>query len=642
MNATDSRAAAAGVLLELTPPLIQDDLLAHKEFRDAYGLSSAVVVSLAGGEVSILRSELFAAIREVLSGSSDTSVRDLSRRKWDLFLKANATSQPTPTLARGARQFVLPQFRLLTPDTSTRVGVLDDIAESVRLPTHERWREVVSARSLEDDEMAEFGDDVRDTLVNVARMMRHEMAGGQVSVSSVVPARPRYYSRLVGRYDGAASMSDHYSRCAAEILRDLCVWRPPDGVLGALMLSCSKIAVSMINVESLDNSSITKLFASLDERGDRLSQTGAIELGLRVLPRFPQLERHILSMVRQIRDDDVDRPESDYRLITGLFRLIDGELSRRRTLGRCRPYYRRCAALAQSTMAAREVRSGRIDTSRFTEWLYQFPSTWFHLQNYVDMRLEPRWAPGVFDARGMKAACIGRIVAAAAEFSGNIQGDSLRDVFLEGGDESVLELFKSDITCLEAYPGPLSATVDSSIPVPDELWNAVEQSVDAGFIDRPSLILFANAATMFDVSKDQAVRVAENLKANRHWISGIENRSEMVDVVMRLAVAAAACRSEALADQVRIAVRTLRSHKALFLNVSESIPICLSSAASRAGLQEWAEYVGEWLTEIAFLDMKEGEAVAFSSTLRCLMQIVPELWKTCARADAALQAQIGR
>ena len=27
--------------------------------------------------------------------------------------------------------------------------------------------------------------------------------------------------------------------------------------------------------------------------------------------------------------------------------------------------------------------------------------------------------------------------------------------------------------------------------------------------------------------------------------------------------------------------------------------VCLSSAASRAGLQEWAEYVGDWLTELA-------------------------------------------
>ena len=643
MATDETRVAAVGVLQQLTPPLIQEDLLADPEFRDSYGFSSAAILSLAGGEVSVLRSELFSAIRAVLSGRTGVSVRDVRNRKWDLFSEPSADSMPTLGLTRGERRLALPQYRLLSPDTSTRIRVLDVIAEDVRLPTHERWLGVASERPLFDSEMDEFDDDIRDTPVSGARSIRQEIASGKFRGSSVLPTRRRYYVRLVGRYYGAASISDHCSRCVAEVLRDQCGWRPPEGALGSLMLSCSKIAASLIDIESLDSSSITRLFADLDEHGDRFSQTGAVERALRILPKFPQVERHILSMVRQIRDDDVDRIESDYQLIAGLFRLIDGELSRRRTLGSSRPYYRRFAALVQSAMAAQEVcSSGRIDRSGFAEWLWQLPNTWFLLQNYVDMRLEPRWSPLLLDARGMKSECIGRIVAAAYECAENIQSDELRDVFLEGGDGSVLELFKSDVTCLAEYPGPLAATVDSSGRMPDEFRDVLEQRVGAGAIDRASLIRFADAATMFDVSEDQAVQVADNLKANGHTISGIEDKSQMFDVVMRLAVAAAVCRSEALADQLRIVVRRHRSHKTLFLNVSESIQVCLSSAASRTGLQEWAEYVGDWLTEIAFLDMKDGEAVALSSSLRCLMEIVPELWKTCARADAALQAQIGR
>ena len=91
-----------------------------------------------------------------------------------------------------------------------------------------------------------------------------------------------------------------------------------------------------------------------------------------------------------------------------------------------------------------------------------------------------------------------------------------------------------------------------------KLRNAVEQRVSAGEIDRESLVLFAHSAAMFGLGKDQAGQVAESLKSKRHRITGIEDRSQMVDVVMHLAVAAAVCRSEALADAVRIVVRRHR------------------------------------------------------------------------------------
>ena len=642
MDTAESTDAAATLLLHLTPPIIQEDLLADATFRSAYGLESAVMLSFAGVEVTFSRSELYNVIREVLSGRSGAQVRDTSNDKWDVWSEHVPDSVPTLFMARGKRHVAMPQYRLLSPDPPTRIRVLDELSDDVRLPTHDRWLRVASDLALADNEMDEFSHDVQDTPANVARAIRAEIASGGFRLSSVVPTRPRYYSRLVGRYDGATSIADHCKESTADAIRGLCAWRPPDGVLQALTLSCSEIAASLISLDSLDDSSIAKLFSQLDDHGDRLSQTGAVELALRALPKFPQVERHVLSMVRQIRDDDDNREESDYRLITGLFRAIDGELARRRTFSVGRPYYRRFAALAQSIMVAREVNVGRINRAKFTAWLSQLPSTRFLLQNYADMRREPRWSPLSFDPRALRSACIGRVVAVANECAENIQNEDLRDVFLEGGQRSILGQFESDITCLVKFPGPLSATASSSGRMSDELRANVQQRIGAGAVDRSSLIVFATAATMFDVSEEQAGQVAESLKANRHRIIGIEDGHQMFDIVMRLAVAAAACRSEALADELRIIARMDKSDKGLFRDVFKSINICLSSAASRTGVQEWAGYVGDWLTELAFLDLKDGEAAALASSLRCLMEIVPELWSTCARADAALQAQMGR
>ena len=55
-------------------------------------------------------------------------------------------------------------------------------------------------------------------------------------------------------------------------------------------------------------------------------------------------------------------------------------------------------------------------------------------------------------------------------------------------------------------------------------------------------------------------------------------------------------------------------------------------------LNEWTEFVGEWLTESAFGDLKDAEAQIFHSWLAYLCHVVPELWVSCGRADAALLA----
>ena len=591
--------------------------------------------------VSFPRTELYDAIRDALSGTTKVSVHDTEECKWDLCTAATQAGLPTVTLARDARRFVLRNCRLMSPDPSTRTASLDEISHDVRLPTRKKWLEVVSVRPLNDEEMDQFEDDVRNTPTHAARVIRREIAEGRGAVSSVVPGSPKYYGRLVGCYDGTGSMSEYCNESISELLSGLREWHPPEGVVEALLLSCSSTPVSMLDVMHLKPHEITKIFSHLDAHGDRLSQTGAIELGLRLLPAFPQIERPLASIITQIRDDDVTKPESGYGLLAGLFALVDGELSRRRVLAHSRPFYRRLGALSQATLVAREICSAAVDRSEFTKFLSQFPSPQFYLQNYVDMRLEPRWSPAFGDAERMKASCIGRVIAAAVKYAESVKTEELGDLFREGSRGSLLELYEADVSCASAYPGPLSATEDSAYPFPDEIGAVVRQKLEAGVADALSLRLFSDSALMFGVSKEEAERMAEILRSNHYRIGGIEDRVQIVNVAMGLAGIAAVSRSETLADQVRILDRRYRSDKEECLSVVESLQIGLTSAASRVGLREWLEFVGDWLTELAFSDLDQKEAELLLSNLRCLTRIVPELWRSCARAEAALSARIG-
>jgi len=101
-------------------------------------------------------------------------------------------------------------------------------------------------------------------------------------------------------------------------------------------------------------------------------------------------------------------------------------------------------------------------------------------------------------------------------------------------------------------------------------------------------------------------------------------------------------RGKALADELRLLVRRYRRDTQYALSLDEAFRICLVASASRSDLKDWRESVGDWLTELAFEDFQGKEGEALYSHLQCLCHVVPELWVSCGRADAALAAYNSR
>ena len=97
-----------------------------------------------------------------------------------------------------------------------------------------------------------------------------------------------------------------------------------------------------------------------------------------------------------------------------------------------------------------------------------------------------------------------------------------------------------------------------------------------------------------------------------------------------------------LADELRILMRGYRRDAQYGFTIAEELTVCLVAAASRADLAEWRDFVGDWLTELAFWRLEDEDARVLLSCLRCLCHAVPELWLSCGKADAALMAFSGR
>lgn len=636
-NSPYVRSALAQVALELAPPLIRKTLLGELEFREEYGFRADAVLAFGDSGVSIQRTELFDAIRKILSGASEMGVTDTDGQEWKLSNESEKGELPTLAISRGKQRLNLPNFAALSPDSATRLRSLDEAASDVNLPTGARdtWHKFLSERALDDDEVDEFYSDFRDTPVHIARSIRSEIANGQSSVSSLVPPSRRYFERLVGAYDGSASITNYAAGCARKFFEQLSTWRPYDGFLFSLFLSSHSALTTEIGVEHLGSEDLVRALGFLEIRGDRTSQLGAIEIGLRILRERPEIEPVLIRLIGQIRYDDVDESASGFKLLSALFVIVDGELSRIRLFAAEPPFYRRLAALAQAALIHRQLVNSGVAVDPFCEWAFNNRGEQYYLQSLADMRLEPRWNPDLAVDSQVKADFFGRIMIAAKIYEKNINGGELHDLVLgtEPGSLHSLSDFPRPY-----FPGPLEGAENSPNILPAELSQAIETQLGADEVGPSSFIALVNSALIFRVDLDQAELAAKALKIGSYRLANVEDRSQLLAILNGLATVAAAARSRALAGELRILMRRYRRDAQYALSIEETMRICLIAAASRIDLKDWGEFTGAWLTELAFGELDGNDGKVLHSHLQCLCHAVPELWVSCGRADAALMA----
>lgn len=640
MNNPYVRSALAQTALQLSPPLIRETLLKQSGFRSEYGLKTDGVLAFAGTGVSFKGSILFDAVRKVLSGESAKEVIDTKERKWKLNVISQNRTLPSLSLSREERHLIFPPyFAALSPNKSMRMRSLDEVMAEVNLPSSssDPWRNVLAKRALENEEVLELHSEFLDTPVRKARSISSEILGSQINISSLVPPSLRYFERLVGAYDNSSSIAEYAVGNGRMLFSQLSSWKPYEGFLFSLFLSAHSSLTDEINVEPLDSKDLVRAFDFLDTHGDRISQLGAIEVGLRILPSRPEIEQALIRLIMQIRDDNVDEEKSSFKLVSALFHLVDGELSRIRLLSPEPPFYRRLAALSQTALIHRQIVDSAIDIDRFSEWASSNRGWPHYVQSLADMRLEPSWNPNFSTASQMKAEFFGRIINTAKKYEENIKGSQLFELILATNPQSLHSLGDFFYPYL---PGPLEGGEESKTILPAELAETIEAQLSEEKMAPSSFIALVNSALIFRIGEDKAELAARGLKLARYRLLNIESAGELLATLNGLAAVAAASRSLALADELRILVRKYRHDAEFPLSIREEVEICLFAAASRPNLNEWCEFVGDWLTELAFGDLSGNDEEVLCSYVRCLCHVVPELWFSCSKADAALVAFI--
>ena len=640
MNSPYVKSVLAQTALDLTPPLIRETLLKKSDFREEYSLKADATLSFPDIGTTFHLSSLHNAARSVLSGASEKKVNDTKGQKWRLKNISEEGDLPHLSLSRGEKSSALYSLAALSPDRDTRLRFLDEAISDVNLPNSasDPWRNILSDRALEDDEIDECLSEFRDTPVQMVRTIQNEIRAGKINMSSLVPPSRRYFERLVGEYDDSNSIWEYAANNGRTLFAQLSEWRPYDGFLFSLLLSSHSSLTDEINVDQLSNEDLVRAYDFLVHHGDRISQLGAIEVGLRVLPSRPEIEQPLIHLIEQIRDDDIEGKMSGFKLLSALFCLVDGQLSKTRLLSVEPPFYRRLAALSQAVLIHRQLMSSPVDIDQFSEWAFN-KREGFYMQSLADMRLEPRWDPNFAMALQMKTHFFGRILSAAKKYEQNITDSQICDLVLTNKSGSLQPFGDALDTWLS---GPLEGVEKTKNNLPTKIAEVIETQLSATEVGRSSFPALVNFALLYHIGADHAELAAKALKRADYHLRNIENKSQLFIILDGLANVAAVSRSSTLADELKILVRRYRHDAEYALSIQEVIRICLIAAASRSQLNEWTKFVGDCLTELAFGDLKDEEAQDLHLCLNSLCHAVPELWVFCGRADAALSAFINK
>lgn len=634
-----TRVAVASLLDDFYPPAVKSALLSRERFRSGYGFQVDVQLSLGDTGVSVSRSSLFSGIRTALKDPQGTpDIKDQDGNIWRIELVDVEFARTK--LSRDERSLLLPDFWMLLEDAGARLSNLERVATDLNFPAASRsyWTKKLNAAPLDDEQVDELYEDIKDTPAHVALRISTEVEEGHSSFETLVPRSARYFSRLAGECVQETDLDSYVQSALTAHIAELTAWKATEGAKLALLLSAHSSVPPKIDLGRASSSELQTIFEDLVAKGDRLSQLGAIELGLSILDRHPQLEASIIGMIVRIRDDDAAAANSRFRLLSALAVLVEGEVSRAKTLEGKPPFWRRLATIAQASLIERCIQSLPVEVGRFTEWVHSGMGQQFYLQTLCDLRLEPKWMPDFISPDQLKAEFIGRIASAAQRYKDKITSRAIEELTLAEGEGSIRNQMHFP---MPFFPGPLEGGITPDTPLPAELASSIDEALSKESIDWQSFDGLINSALIFKLDLKFADQAVQALQRTKHYLKQGAEKGNLLHVLIGLASVAAVTRSPQLAQELRVLIRRTKAAGAIDITSENLFRIGLVAAASHPELDKWCGYVGEWTTELAYSDLSFDETKRLHSHVRCLCSIVPELWTTLGRAEAALAAASG-
>ena len=622
-----------GVALRLFPPSIRAAILKDAAFRELEPPGVEIVIKVAQTGAEFTRSEFFRAVRRVFSEASqsaDVEARDGTA--WHL----TRDGVKGIIISHGDVVSSFSEFACFAPDSDARIEWFERQTTTCGIEDDRiaRWRGILAERPLEDQELDEVLDEFRLTPIYWKTAIRERLRTGKFSAADLVPTDLRYFDRLAGEPATGTKLPDFVSTVVKSHVHALVQWNAYQGLRAAFLLSSHQMVSEVVDLTMVPLQEVRRVFEWLTDHGDRISQIGAIECGLRHLDSLPEIEPFLVAMTREISADDPGDPEGRLRLLSSLVVAVEGEVIRRGTARERPPFWRRLASMAHASLIEREVLDARLGSKDLSDWALRSGWALYRMQSLVDLRREPRWIPDFISPEQLKAELLGRIVIAAERNRKNIRDGELSSLLW--GGEAAIE--SATVTPYTLLPGPLEGGVESVIECPAEVESRIRTSLEAAELTSESFADLVNSSLICRTSSQLSALAAQGLSRVGYQIRKSSGSDDLSLLLNGLAMVSAVTRSRALANEVQNLCRVVRRRASSGLPLGETVRVALVAAAASDEFSVWSDVVGDWLTELGFADMTRAEALALQGELYALLHVEPVLWETCGRAEAALSA----
>tara|TARA_R110000737_G_scaffold230064_1_gene243583 strand:- start:199 stop:1446 length:1248 start_codon:yes stop_codon:yes gene_type:complete len=286
------------------------------------------------------------------------------------------------------------------------------------------------------------------------------------------------------------------------------------------------------------------------------------------------------------------------------------------------------AALTQASLITKVAVEQKANFEDIEKWTMNERGLIFYCQSFIDLRVEPKWLPSYLTPEQIRDELYGRVNLACQKHSEINFSQYALDHFSEN----------SSIKLNAFFPGPIEGNIPPG-DIPEDIRLNLEKSLskNASFEAFTSLINLAQICKIDEKHVELAVSLLNN--AN-HQLKATEDKKSIYQTLNGLAKVAGTVRSKKLAASVMILSRVYRDYLNVNAEPENIMAVGLVASAAFEDKDEWANYIGQWFSELSYLPLEQNAAVSLRSMLDQLCVLEPYLYYTCSRPLEILKCLI--
>lgn len=612
-NYDSMRAYMVSHMINLFPSLVRTELLSDSTLLEEIGLATDATVSFGYKDIAFSRSALFKAIRSAFKNTEEEFyLDDVNGNSWSL--RHHPGERPAFSLSRGGERLLNHSFWPLCNDADKRFSLFETEAKdrSLSKDEWERWGAVLSAPTISDDDVSDLLLDLERSPSHIEALLRQEFQGAINKFSTLVPDNIRYYERLVGKYFGSNNIDEY---CKVE-LKEYFDSRIESGVTENDFLICFHKSISAVVSNGLvDEVSYQSIATRAIETCHPILLISCLEVGIL------NFRDSSIAIIKKLFEC-ISSPKTldNLRLFCSMAVFVDGELARLQIFKGVPPFYRRLASFAQSALIVKVGLERSVAFDKVEQWAFQQRGLYFFCQSFVDLIEEPRWLP---------------MYLTAEQFINELYGRA-NNVCQEANTSEVVEYLKKELMLgsrlnLHSFlPGPLEGN-SAPVVVPDEISNLLAKHIN-GEASFESYKVLMNSAPFWKIGDEYLDRAVSLLESAQHKLAAVNDKDSVYQVLNGLAQVACMTRSKKLAASVTILCRLYRDYIDVDSEPENYLAIGFVAGAAFEDKNGWAEYIGQWCTELAYLPISEDSIERMELMLERLCILEPYLYYTCSKA----------